>query len=280
MKERELEALIRLLDDEDPEVSHHVQDKLLSLGADVLPRLEAAWEHSPDVLVQDRLVHIIHRIHTRDAWAGMLNWLQDEKHSLPEGWYALGRFMYPNLPGMNSVRRQISRMLSRYQAGLHGDMNLVERIMALNQFFFTKEQFEPETRHTGNPDLYFLTDFFERKKGAAIPLTLLYYILAQEAGLEVEAILLPGYMLLRLNEGGKEYYLDVFSRGQFCVAADIDRFLEKSGAAPSPANFIPATHTQLLAALAWEIEKMFHQRKDPQRAEIFGEVARCIEKAA
>ena len=46
MNQREIKALISLLDDEDHEVSQHVEGKILSLGGNVIPFLESEWEES------------------------------------------------------------------------------------------------------------------------------------------------------------------------------------------------------------------------------------------
>ena len=54
MSETELKALISLLDDEDPNIEEHVKDKLVSMGDEVIPRLEQAWESQKDELVQNK----------------------------------------------------------------------------------------------------------------------------------------------------------------------------------------------------------------------------------
>lgn len=46
MTEKELKALVSLLDDEDAEVRAHVEEKIRSLGNHVIPFLETQWEES------------------------------------------------------------------------------------------------------------------------------------------------------------------------------------------------------------------------------------------
>ena len=43
MNDSELRSLIALLDDDDPEVFQHIEQKLLSLGRQVIPFLEEEW---------------------------------------------------------------------------------------------------------------------------------------------------------------------------------------------------------------------------------------------
>ena len=58
----QLDALISLLDDPDVEVKNHVRDKLLSLGAEVIPVLEQKWENSFDPIHQKEIEELVHEL--------------------------------------------------------------------------------------------------------------------------------------------------------------------------------------------------------------------------
>lgn len=62
MNDKELESLIKLLDDPDAEVSQHVEERLLSYGNEVIEYLESAWEQSFDALLQERIENLVHKI--------------------------------------------------------------------------------------------------------------------------------------------------------------------------------------------------------------------------
>ena len=51
----QLDALITLLEDPDVEVKNHVRDKILSLGAEVIPVLEEKWGNSFDPILQKEI---------------------------------------------------------------------------------------------------------------------------------------------------------------------------------------------------------------------------------
>ncbi|MFZ9187914.1 MAG: hypothetical protein ACO21G_04875 [Algoriphagus sp.] len=58
----QLDALISLLDDSDWEVKQHVREKLIDLGAAVIPVLEQKWEESFNPVLQKELeAHEVHR---------------------------------------------------------------------------------------------------------------------------------------------------------------------------------------------------------------------------
>ncbi len=62
MNAKELEALIKLLDDSDTEIYKHVEDRLLSMGSEVVPALEKTWESTLDLVLQQRIEELIHKI--------------------------------------------------------------------------------------------------------------------------------------------------------------------------------------------------------------------------
>jgi hypothetical protein len=59
----EVPALLRLIDDPDTEVYQHVKDRILTLGKQMVPHLEAMWEQTPEEQVQERLEFLIHKLH-------------------------------------------------------------------------------------------------------------------------------------------------------------------------------------------------------------------------
>ena len=49
MTDSEFKALIKLLEDDDPEISDHVENRLVEMGGPAIPRLELAWENEGDI---------------------------------------------------------------------------------------------------------------------------------------------------------------------------------------------------------------------------------------
>ena len=85
MKETEFNALISLLDDDDPNVESHVRQTLVSLGDEAISRLEEAWEKTNDELVQNRIEDIIHTIQMRGTLEGIRAWKRNGATSLLRG---------------------------------------------------------------------------------------------------------------------------------------------------------------------------------------------------
>ena len=52
LDDNNLKALVSLLSDDDTEILTHIQDKIISLGVEMIPLLEREWENNFNPLVQ------------------------------------------------------------------------------------------------------------------------------------------------------------------------------------------------------------------------------------
>ncbi len=71
------------------------------------------------------------------------------------------------------------------------DPDAYARIVALNQFLFTEQQFVGNDQHYEDPRNGFLNDVLDRRTGIPITLALVYKEVARRAGVAVEGINFP-----------------------------------------------------------------------------------------
>ncbi|MFN3316845.1 MAG: hypothetical protein ACK40K_08535, partial [Raineya sp.] len=74
MESKELKALIALLDDEDAEISRHIEGKILSLGEIIVPFLEEEWQNSLNPVLQSKLENLIHTLQFQTLKQRLENW--------------------------------------------------------------------------------------------------------------------------------------------------------------------------------------------------------------
>ena len=85
MEESEIKALISLLDDDDTQVVSHVEEKILSLGKEVIPFLEKEWETSFNPALQSRIEDIIHVLQYDLLKSRLLDWYHGKDKDLQIG---------------------------------------------------------------------------------------------------------------------------------------------------------------------------------------------------
>ncbi|MBA2407232.1 MAG: hypothetical protein H0V65_04465, partial [Chitinophagales bacterium] len=97
LKEKELSALINLLDDPDKEVYRHVTDRLIAFGTSIIPSLEDAWEKTFDPNLHYRLEELIHLIQFETLLKELKQWTNKDQGDLLEGAILISRYQYPDL---------------------------------------------------------------------------------------------------------------------------------------------------------------------------------------
>ena len=109
MNKKEIKALISLLDDPDETVFKQVSVKFLSLGEEIIPVLEDAWEQSFDTLIQNRIENIIHQIQFDLIKDALREWAQADNQDLFEGAMLIARYQYPDIDE-TKIRRQLEQI--------------------------------------------------------------------------------------------------------------------------------------------------------------------------
>lgn len=95
--EKEIQALIALLDDSDNEVFDHVAQRLFSYGPQVISKLEDAYTSIPDQLAQERIEGIIKHIQFTTVEKDFKDWIRSDSDDLLKGTLIINRHRYPEL---------------------------------------------------------------------------------------------------------------------------------------------------------------------------------------
>ncbi len=266
MTDSELRALISLLEDEDPEVKEHVQEKLISLGHEVVPTLETFWENQENQLIQEAIEEIIYTIQSESAILEMAKWFRSSKPSLFEGWYLLTTFQYPELE-KDAFRSQISRLINRIWLEIRSGMTTLDKVLLINRMIFTKERYRSNRKNLSEPQNFFLNGFMDTRKGAPISLGIFYLILCRELEIPMYGIILPGYFVLVCDDGGHQVFIDVFNKGSLFGKEELDRFIQEMNVEHEEKYYLPASNQLIILELMRTLVIAYQQRKALDKAE-------------
>src|SRR3546814_15182635 len=103
---KEVEALIKLLDDPDQEVYQHVEGRLLSHGYDVMNYLESTWERSLDTMLQERIINVIHKIQIHEVEKDMNEWAMGGEFDALQGVLTVNSYQYPDLNAPKNLKKR------------------------------------------------------------------------------------------------------------------------------------------------------------------------------
>ncbi len=230
MNEKELKALISLLDDPDTEIYQALEDKLITCGPEVIPLLEQSWEASFDVLLQSRVEQIIHKIQFNQVKNDLQLWKISNQGDLLEGLLIINRFQYPNLHE-EEIYTKLAELRRSAWYHLMYEMSPVEKIKLLNNILFREFGLSGNTTDYHSPQNSFINKVLETKKGNPISLACIYSLVALRLDIPIYGVNLPKHFVLAyMNEEKPDevlFYINVFNRGQIMRESDIIAFLHQ-----------------------------------------------------
>lgn len=258
MEGKDVKALISLLDDPDEGIYNHIKDKIISLGKEVIPDLEEAWEQSPNQDFQKRVENIIHQIQFDGNLNELFHWAKNEQHNLLKGVLIVAHYQYPELD-QEKVLKTIDRIRQDIWLELNDNLTALEKVKMINHILFDVHAFSGNVDNYHSPQNSFINTVLESKKGNPLSLSILYAILAQSLGIPIYGVNLPEHFILAYvdsetvdlnNEELKKhpilFYVNAFSKGTIFARKEIDNFLKQLKIEPRPPFYEPCTNLEII----------------------------------
>ncbi|MFW5644310.1 MAG: transglutaminase-like domain-containing protein [Bacteroidota bacterium] len=231
MKDKEIKALINLLEDPDKRVHEAVSEKIKQKGTDIIPSLERAWESSLDQNLQQKIEEIIQEIQYTYVKTEMRNWRKTGGNDLLFGAYLVAKYQYPDLY-FSEIEQQIESLRKEIWLEIHDNLTALEKVRVINHILFAINKFSRNTTNFYSPRNSYINQVLETKKGNPISLSVIYSVIAQKLGLPIYGINLPlNYILAYMDpyfdneETEVLFYINPYNRGNVLSKKDIDNFL-------------------------------------------------------
>lgn len=261
MNQNELQALISLLDDPDENIFQHIKEKILSLGQEIIPLLENAWEYSFDPLIQSRIEDIIHKIQFEKILNELKSWVKSENQDLLEGTLLIAKYQYPDLDE-EKVKKQIEQIKQDIWLELNDNLTALEKTRVINHIFFDVHNFSGNTANFHTPQNSYLNNVLESRKGNPLSLSILYIIIAQNLNFPIYGVNLPEHFILAYkdennvfplfsNEDNNKvlFYINPFSKGSVFSKKEIDAFLKQLNVDPDKSFYEPCSNAEIIKRL-------------------------------
>ncbi|RZM23442.1 MAG: hypothetical protein EOO88_26145 [Pedobacter sp.] len=252
-KSSEINALVKLLDDPDPEVFDHVEKRLLEYGNFVINYLEQAWSESLDTNLQERIENVVHQIQFNNVKEDLSLWYQSGAFDLLQGALVINRYQYPDIDEQKIIN-QIEEIKREIWMNLQYEMSSIEKIKQINHVFYNIYGFSGNTKNHHDPQNSYLSQVVESKKGNQISLAILYATLAQKLDIPVYGVNLPQHFILGyIDESKREeqefgvlFYINAFNKGAIFGKHDVDQFLRQLNLDPMPGFYAPCSNVEII----------------------------------
>ena len=249
MLNKEIQALISLLDDPDTSIFDDVSRKIISYGNDAIPYLENAWENSFDHLVQNRIEDIIHHLQFQNIKLELINWKNSEQ-DLIDGAIIIYKYQYQDLEE-NNIVASIKQITQDVWLELNDNLTALEKIKVLNRIVFDVHGFYGNTKNINSPKNSYINNVIERKKGNPITLGIVYLAICKKLNIPMYGVDVPAHFILSYSEDAKNalFYLNVFNKGTVFGQHDIDKFLEQLKVDPKIEYYTPCSNLTIIKRL-------------------------------
>ncbi|MEI6034872.1 MAG: transglutaminase-like domain-containing protein [Verrucomicrobiae bacterium] len=258
------EALIRLLQDNDPETVRLVKEQLAAGGEEKIPELEELMRED-DACVSRHAREVLTAISGRSAEEefSLLCHFFGDGLDIELACWVLARALEPGVCIL-PYEHKLSNWGRQFLVKISGAVSNRERVLVLSEFLAGELGFR------GNADDYYcernslLPRVIETRAGIPITLTLLYMMVGARAGMKIEGINLPGHFIARHGE----VYFDPFHRGKILVRRDVEGILLRQGLALKGCHLQPATPRQMLLRILTNLIYVYDLHGNAEKLEL------------
>ena len=265
MNEKELKALVALLDDDDTEVLHHVEDKIISYGNSIIPYLEHEWENSFNPDVQRRIEELIHTLQNDELKNRLRHWYRQENPDLLEGMWLVATYQYPDIT-LETIREQLEQIY--YEAWLEhkGEAHPFDQVKILNSVIFNKLKFSANTKNFHAPANSMINRVLETHKGNPISLCVVYMLVAERLNLPVYGVNLPQLFILTFKTDQIQFYINAFNRGLIFSKQDIDNYLKQLKLSQDDMFYEPCSNVDIIRRVLRNLVNSFEKLDEYEKA--------------
>ncbi|MCS7003985.1 MAG: transglutaminase-like domain-containing protein [Cytophagales bacterium] len=245
MNEKELAALISLLDDDDKEVVGLVEKKILSLGKEAIPFLEEAWHKTSMPNVQKKIEDLIHAMQFQTFRERLFNWVSRGGKDLLEGMWIIATYSYPDLT-YHEIRYQMEQLFYDIWIDFKEEMHPADKVKMFNNIFFGKFNFKANTKNFYSVSNSMLNQVLETRTGNPISLCVVYMLLAQRLKMPIYGVNLPNLFILTYKDKNIQFYINTFNRGLIFTRQDVESYIKHLNLAHDESYYEPCSHIDII----------------------------------
>ncbi len=267
MEEKELKALISLLDDDDRDIQVQIESKIISLGTEIIPHLEEEWGKNFNPRVQERIEELIHTLQFSALKTRLSAWKESGAVDLLEGMWLIATYQYPDLE-FDTLKQDLEQVYYEVWMEFRADLHPFDQVKILNSVIFNKLKFSANTKNFHSPSNSMINIVLESKRGNPISLCVLYKLIADRLDLPIHGVNLPKLFILTYkSEEHPQFYINAFNRGLIFLKEDIDNYIDELRLTPIDDYYEPCTHLNIVLRVLRNLEVSFDHIGDHAKSD-------------
>jgi regulator of sirC expression with transglutaminase-like and TPR domain len=266
MEEKELKALVSLLDDEDAQIASHIEEKILSLGTSIIPYLELEWETNFNPIVQKRIEEIIHTLQYELVKERLRDWYNGKEQDLLTGMWIIATYQYPDLE-LEKLKHELEQIYYETWLEFKPELYAFDQVKVINGVLFNKLKFGANTKNFHSPGNSMINVVLESRKGNPITLCVIYMLVAQKLKLPVHGVNLPNLFILTYRDEQHTFYINAFNRGLIFSKQDIENYINELHLVPQNSFYEPCNSLEIIRRTLRNLIMSFEKMSEHAKAE-------------
>jgi regulator of sirC expression with transglutaminase-like and TPR domain len=266
MSDNEIKALVSLLDDTDQQIVSHVEDKIRSLGREVIPYLEKEWENNFNPQVQQKIEGLIHDLQYELLKHRVKEWYETREQDLLSGLWLVATYQYPDLE-LDVLKQELEQIYYEAWLEFKPDLYPFDQVKVLNGVMFNKLKFSANTKNFHSPGNSMINVVLETRKGNPISLCVIYMMVAQKLKLPVYGVNLPNLFVLTYRDGANTFYINAFNKGLIFSRQDIENYIHELRLTPQASFFEPCSNLEIIRRVLRNLIMSFDKMGEHEKAE-------------
>lgn len=279
LNDRELKALVSLLDDQDDQIVNQIIDKIRSLGKEIIPFLENEWETNFNPSVQRRIEELIHDLQYELLKERIKEWYESKDQDLLTGLWLVATYQYPDLE-QEKIKQDLEQIYYDAWLEFKPDLHAYDQIKILNSVLFNKLKFGANTKNFHSPGNSMINIVLETHKGNPITLCIIYMLVAQKLKMPVYGVNLPNLFIVTYKEENNQFYINAFNKGLIFTRQDIENYIHELRLTPQDSFFEPCSNLEILRRVMRNLIMSFDKMGEHAKAEEVKELLLIIADGA
>lgn len=265
MENKEIKALVSLLDDEDKEIATHVEEKILSMGEVIIPFLESEWESTFDPSVQRKIEDLIHTVQYKSLVEKLKDWKEKESDNLLRGMWLVATYQYPDLE-YKKIKKDIDKIYYEAWLSHRTYASPFDQVRNLNNVIFTKMNFSANTQNFHSPGNSMINIVMESRRGNPIALCIIYMMVAHRLRMPVFGVNLPNLFVLTYKSEETQFYINAYNKGLVFSKADIDNYISQLKIQTSEKFYQPCSNIEIIQRVLRNLIVAFEKLNEAEKA--------------
>jgi regulator of sirC expression with transglutaminase-like and TPR domain len=276
--DKEIRALLSLMDDPDHEVYDTVAEKLVRYGKAIIPKLENVWESTADEHLQQRIELLIHRVNFNDLQEEFRTWSLSRQPELLRGAILIAKYRFPDL-NVPAILAQFDQMRRNVWLELNNYLTPLEQVNVLNSIIYNYYKLNGHELTKRDSKHFFINQVLDSKQGNAYSIGVFYLAICELLDIPIFAVAIPRQFIFAyidtlhsffsIEQNGIEqiqFFVDPMN-GMAYTQNDIDMYLKKINASEKKDYFKKLTTKRVISKMLEELALCYRYGNENQHAD-------------